>query len=246
MGSMTYFDVYQGADNPAHVEVVKQGFSWPGFFFTWIWALVKQMPRYGIILLGVDTVLFVAGYFAPEESLAAGLLGLIHFPVGIVVGAYGNQWRRTELEQRGFTQATTLGAKDSEQALYDWQSRLAAEKNREALRDELTKLSALVDDGLMTEAEYKARRKTTLRVQQFGAGVPGHESAVAAFILIPIGVALTLVGWLGEVWALAFVGALALALGVAFAGITYWLRRDIEKFLAADSDPEEQVNGERL
>ena len=106
--------MYQRADNPAHVEVIKQGFSWPGFFFNWIWVLVKQLPRYGFILLGVDIALLVAKYFAPEASLAAGLLGFLKLPTGVVVGVYGNQWRRTQLEQRGFTPATTLWAKSSE------------------------------------------------------------------------------------------------------------------------------------
>ena len=38
-------------------EAIKQGFSWPGFFFTWIWAFVKKLWADGVILLLVTVIL---------------------------------------------------------------------------------------------------------------------------------------------------------------------------------------------
>lgn len=37
------------------IEAVKQGFSWPAFFFTWIWALVKKnwFLAIGILISGI-------------------------------------------------------------------------------------------------------------------------------------------------------------------------------------------------
>ncbi|MCY4487204.1 MAG: DUF2628 domain-containing protein [Deltaproteobacteria bacterium] len=31
-------------------EVVKNGWSWPAFFFTWIWAFVKKLWLIGVIV----------------------------------------------------------------------------------------------------------------------------------------------------------------------------------------------------
>ena len=107
----------------------------------------------------------------------------------------------------------------------------------ELLRDELLQLKSLVDEGLMSEVEYKARRKMTISFQQFDAGVPGYNSAVAAFILTPIGAIITAAGfWGARWWGVALGGGLVLALGASFAGITYLRRRGIEKLFAADSD----------
>ncbi len=119
----------------------------------------------------------------------------------------------------------------------------------ELLRDELMQLRSLVDDGLMSEAEYKARRKMIISFQQFGTGEPGYASAVATFILAPIGAVITIAGLLGAqnihpgFWGVVAGGVLALVLGGSFAGISYWRRRDtdrrqrdIDKLFAADSD----------
>ncbi len=35
------YKVFEHPEN--RVEAVKQGWSWPAFFFIWIWALVKKM-----------------------------------------------------------------------------------------------------------------------------------------------------------------------------------------------------------
>ncbi len=112
----------------------------------------------------------------------------------------------------------------------------------EVLRDELMQLKSLVDDGLMSKAEYKTRRRMTISFQQFGVGVPGYNSAVAAFILCPIGAIITAAGFWGVqnihpgMWGAALGGALIVALGASFAGISYLRRRDIKKLFAADSD----------
>ena len=47
---MKQFNVYE---NPSGMkEAVKQGWSWPGFFFNWIWCFVKKMSGLGFGVLG--------------------------------------------------------------------------------------------------------------------------------------------------------------------------------------------------
>ena len=112
----------------------------------------------------------------------------------------------------------------------------------EALRDELLELRSLVEERLMSTAEYKARRKMTISFLQFGAGVPGYKAAVAACILTPVGAVIAGAGFWGAQnvdpgwWGVVLGGSLILALGVSFAGISYLRRRAVEELFAADSD----------
>lgn len=47
---MKQFDVYS---HPVHgFKVVKNGFSWPGFFFTWLWMMLRDMWVGAAILFG--------------------------------------------------------------------------------------------------------------------------------------------------------------------------------------------------
>ncbi|MEE8400206.1 MAG: SHOCT domain-containing protein [Desulfobacterales bacterium] len=115
----------------------------------------------------------------------------------------------------------------------------------ELLRDELIQLRALVDDGLMSEAEYSARRRMALSFQLFGVREPGRASSVAAFILTPIGAVIGAAGlWCAVVvhpafWAAVAGGGLILGLGGSFAGISYRRRRDAETLLSAGDDVEQ-------
>ena len=112
----------------------------------------------------------------------------------------------------------------------------------ELLRDELTQLRSLVDDGLLSEAEYEARRRMTVSFQMFGARAPGYASSVTAFILIPIGAVIAIAGFVCALsvhpgfWGSVAGGALVLALGGSFVGISYRQRRDAEKLLFSDRD----------
>ncbi|MEM0111894.1 MAG: DUF2628 domain-containing protein, partial [Candidatus Parvarchaeota archaeon] len=40
------------------IKAVKVGWSWPAFFFTWIWAFVKGLYVVGVILLIIDMIEF--------------------------------------------------------------------------------------------------------------------------------------------------------------------------------------------
>lgn len=102
----TYKIFYREFDNK--VEAVKQGFSWPGFFFTWIWALVKKMWALGAILFVVVFILNVlSGAIEPVDYY-----GNIN-PIGIVLlfcmlgicifcGIKGNALRENNLLSTGY------------------------------------------------------------------------------------------------------------------------------------------------
>lgn len=77
---------------------VKQGWSWPGFFFHCIWAFTKGLLVAGIITLVVGLVLCAAMKASP-----ALLLGL---PFGIK----GNKWWEAHLLRNGYSLLGTVKA----------------------------------------------------------------------------------------------------------------------------------------
>lgn len=96
-------------------EAVKQGFSWPGFFFTWIWAFVKKLPATGVVLL---IVLLGLRLIQETRELALTWLGLLgSIVVLLIVGFKGNEWRENKLAGRGYELAETLQAESPDAAV---------------------------------------------------------------------------------------------------------------------------------
>lgn len=100
------------------VEAVKQGGSWPAFFFSFIWACVKGMWALGI---GIFVALFVVGlifeFSGTDETASNGIINLATIVVATVFGAQGNAWREKNLLSRGFSMAATVSAANPEGAL---------------------------------------------------------------------------------------------------------------------------------
>jgi Protein of unknown function (DUF2628) len=101
------------------IEAVKQGWSWPGFFFTLIWALVKKMWVLGGILLAVSVVAgFVGGTIGGEIERYINLMSIVISVVSsIAFGIYGNDWLENNLETRGYEYKTTVTASSPDGAL---------------------------------------------------------------------------------------------------------------------------------
>jgi len=106
------FKTYDIYEHPiGKIEAVKQGWSWPAFFFTWIWALSKKMYLFGtlglIALIGPD--------FIPGLTNAQTLTFAI-FVFG-VFGIVGNDARRANLKKRGFELMATITGETPEGAI---------------------------------------------------------------------------------------------------------------------------------
>lgn len=87
-------------------EAVKQGWSWPGFFFGPIWAMVKQMWGLGVGLLVAVIVLAMF----PVDTAIGGLVTLISFGIYVACGINGNRWREKHLSSRGYEHVDTVSA----------------------------------------------------------------------------------------------------------------------------------------
>ena len=110
---------YKIFEHPAgNIEAVKLGWSWPAFFFGFLWALAKRM-------WGLGGGLFAAFFFA--ESLDAsvhealdGLITVAALVLAFIFGLNGNRWRENNLQSRGYeyTQTHTAANPDGATALY--------------------------------------------------------------------------------------------------------------------------------
>ena len=108
---MKTFNVFVG---PHHrVEAVKEGWSWPGFFFGWIWCFVKGLPVLGVGLLALTLILNLA---FPDSLAMAGIASAVSIGVAVWLGASGNDLVERKLKNEGFQFATTIQASNPDHA----------------------------------------------------------------------------------------------------------------------------------
>ena len=109
---MKQYDIYSSP--LGMTEAVKQGWSWPAFFFSPIWAMVKKMWLLGsITLVGVLVLYAMFGSTSQRFSFA----DLLSLGISIVFGVQGNAWRESNLLSRGFKRIGTVTAANPEGAL---------------------------------------------------------------------------------------------------------------------------------
>ena len=79
---------------------VKQGRSWPAFFFSWIWAFTKGLYlQGGVSLLAMGLMLKIM----PQPLFAFVIMGSVFFEKG-------NKWWETRLLSTGFKEVSTFQA----------------------------------------------------------------------------------------------------------------------------------------
>ena len=106
METNTKHSVYEHPDGRR--EIIKEGFSWPAFFFGPLWAWRKGMGVLGFALLAV-------GLFLQSMPLlfidSIGEAGVLVYPFVMVIvltwiGGQGNAWLRKDALNRGFKPAS--------------------------------------------------------------------------------------------------------------------------------------------
>jgi hypothetical protein len=99
-------------------EVIKNGFSWPGFLFTWIWAFVKKLWVQGTALLVAVFICNSLGFEIAGGGVEGSFVGLLISLIPMcVAGLKGNEWRDKSMSQRGYTLEGSVIAESSEGAL---------------------------------------------------------------------------------------------------------------------------------
>ena len=112
---MTQFKIFTSP--LGKMEAVKQGWSWPAFFFNIIWALTKKMWGIGFgFAVGFFFLGAIFGFFG-EGSVNAIVVNLLSLAASVEFGARGNRWREQNLLARGFEHTDTVTAANPEGAL---------------------------------------------------------------------------------------------------------------------------------
>jgi len=108
------------AHSDGRVQAVKQGFCWPAFFFTWVWAFIKGLYDLGI---GVFLILVIVAIVGNQSRARAHDVIAILLPVlaGLslrcVLGFEANRMRQKALLSKGFRLVGTVVANAPEEAL---------------------------------------------------------------------------------------------------------------------------------
>jgi len=94
------------------IEAVKQGWSWPAFLFSFIWAVAKKMWAIGIGLF-ILSLIFIS--MVGREAFVP--INGISVVVSVIFGIYGNSWREKNLESRGYEMKDTVKAANPRDAM---------------------------------------------------------------------------------------------------------------------------------
>lgn len=105
-------------------EAVKQGWSWPAFFFSTIWAFIKRIwwLGFGLLLLSLLLPSLIATNLQdmPQEQAIATINGIgsvVSIIIGFILGLYGNRLREKNLLSRGYNYVTTITAETPARAI---------------------------------------------------------------------------------------------------------------------------------
>lgn len=112
---MTQYRIFK---HPAgKIEAVKQGWSWPGMFFTFIWAFVKSLWQLGTVVLVLALLAGVVLDALLDEQTVDILSNVIGIIIALLFGLRGNIWRENHLLSRGFEHVDTIAAGNPEGAI---------------------------------------------------------------------------------------------------------------------------------
>jgi hypothetical protein len=105
-------------------EAVKQGFSWPAFFFGLIWMLVKRLWGFaGLWFLAyvglalIEAVTDAAQSEPGAQALVYLMLAGGYFALWLVPAFKGNSWRVANLTKRGYELIREVNAETPEAAV---------------------------------------------------------------------------------------------------------------------------------
>jgi hypothetical protein len=109
------------------VVLVKEGFSWPAFLLSFIWALCRRLWLVAAILLGAEVLIaLVFAALRPDAwSQTAMSLG-----AAVIIGMLANDLHRWTLFRRGFLEVGVVTGDDidaAERRFWDQRPNLAAD-----------------------------------------------------------------------------------------------------------------------
>ena len=103
-----------GLDPDRDIELVKEGFSWPAFFLTFLWALWHRLWLAAVVFSLVTAGLNLTFLELQLDPISQGVLSL---GLAAAFGYLGNDLRCRKLARQDFVLAGVASGEDSDQAL---------------------------------------------------------------------------------------------------------------------------------
>ncbi len=86
---------------------VREGFSWPAFFLTFVWALWHRLWLTALIVFAIAVALsLVMDFFGFDDVIST----ILTVAMAAIIGWEANDWRRRALERRGYVNAGVVAA----------------------------------------------------------------------------------------------------------------------------------------
>jgi Protein of unknown function (DUF2628) len=109
--AMTKFIIYKHPDG--RLSAVKEGFSIPGAIFGGFWLWWHKMWLLGSVALAIGIGLYFV-FPSPEGYILGipyghrlGIADFLNVVICVIVGIFGNEWRRNSLIERGFDKVSS-------------------------------------------------------------------------------------------------------------------------------------------
>lgn len=93
--------------------LVKEGFAWGAFFFSFVWALWHRLWLFALGIVAISVALALLDDFVHLDPITESALGLAF---ALLIGFEANDARRRALARRGFESAGLVFARGLSQA----------------------------------------------------------------------------------------------------------------------------------
>ena len=124
---MKTFNLYRHPE--LGLEAVKEGFSWPAFFFGILWMVYKKLWKYAGIWFAIYITLAFVENAVKSGGVDSGMKAtydimiLMGYLLIMLIPAFkGNSWRQTRLLEKGYVLEKTVKASTPDQAQQAGQS----------------------------------------------------------------------------------------------------------------------------
>lgn len=103
-----------GLDPDRDVVLVKEGFSWPAFFLSILWALWHRLWLAAALIIAANIVLGLGIHFLRPDPLTQAVVAL---GVAAIIGYLANDFRQEKLARSGFAVDGVVSGFNREHAL---------------------------------------------------------------------------------------------------------------------------------